>query len=129
MITSAMLDLGLDTLTGGHRAFLNVTGSLVIEQIDALVPPDDVVLELLETIEVTEDLIAACRKLKAKGYVLALDDFVGGSAAEAGRVRADVPDSWRRGRTAALTYACCSWGGAPGSAGDKPERHSKRIPR
>lgn len=83
VITSAMLDLGLDTLTGGHRAFLNVTGSLVIEQIDALVPPDDVVLELLETIEVTEDLIAACARLKAKGYVLALDDFVGGSAAEA----------------------------------------------
>ena len=83
VITSAMLDLGLDTLTGGRRAFLNVTGSLVIEQIDALVPPGDVVLELLETIEITEELIAACRKLKAKGYVLALDDFVGGSAAEA----------------------------------------------
>ena len=83
VITSAMLDLGLDTLTGGRRAFLNVTGSLVIEQIDALVPPGDVVLELLETIEITDELIAACRKLKAKGYVLALDDFVGGSAAEA----------------------------------------------
>ena len=83
VITSAMLDLGLDTLTGGRRAFLNVTGALVIEQIDALVPPGDVVLELLETIEITHELIAACRKLKAKGYVLALDDFVAGSTAEA----------------------------------------------
>jgi EAL and modified HD-GYP domain-containing signal transduction protein len=83
VITSAMLDLGLDTLTGGRRAFLNVTGALVIEQIDALVPPGDVVLELLETIEITDELIAACRKLKGKGYVLALDDFVAGSAAEA----------------------------------------------
>jgi EAL and modified HD-GYP domain-containing signal transduction protein len=83
VITSAMLDLGLDTLTGGRRAFLNVTGALVIERIDALVPPGDVVLELLETIEITHELIAACRKLKAKGYVLALDDFVAGSTAEA----------------------------------------------
>lgn len=83
VITSAMLDLGLDTLTGGRRAFLNVTGTLITEQIDALVPPGDVVLELLETIEVTEELIAACRSLKAKGYVLALDDFVAGSPAEA----------------------------------------------
>ena len=83
VITTAMLDLGLGTLTGGRRAFLNVTGSLVIEQIDALVPPNDVVLELLETIDVTDELIAACRKLKAKGYVLALDDFVAGSDAEA----------------------------------------------
>jgi len=83
VITSAMLDLGLDTLTGGRRAFLNVTGSLVIEQIDALVPPGEVVLELLETIEVTNELIAACKRLKAKGYVLALDDFVAESPAEA----------------------------------------------
>ena len=83
VITSAMLDLGLDTLTSGRPAFLNVTGSLVIEKIDALVPPSHVVLELLETIEITHELIAACRKLKAKGYVLALDDFVAGSTAEA----------------------------------------------
>jgi c-di-GMP-related signal transduction protein len=83
VITSAVLDLGLDTLTGGRLAFLNVTASLVIEQIDALVPPGGVVLELLETIDVTEELIEACRRLRAKGYLLALDDFVPGSAAEA----------------------------------------------
>jgi len=83
VITSAMLDLGLDTLTSGRPAFLNVTGSLVIEKIDALVPPSHVVLELLETIEITDELVAACRRLKAKGYALALDDFVAGSAAEA----------------------------------------------
>lgn len=82
VITSAILDLGLDTLTGGRPAFLNVTASLVIRHIDALVTPKDVVLELLETIEVTEELVEACRKLKAKGYLLALDDFVPGSDAE-----------------------------------------------
>ena len=83
VITSAVLDLGLDTLTGGRPAFLNMTGSLVIEQIDALVSPGDVVLEMLETIEVTPELIEACRMLRAKGYQLALDDFVPGSPAEA----------------------------------------------
>ncbi len=83
VLTSAVLDLGLDTLTGGRLAFLNVTASLVIERIDALVPPGGVVLELLETIDVTEELIDACRRLRAKGYLLALDDFVAGSPAEA----------------------------------------------
>jgi EAL and modified HD-GYP domain-containing signal transduction protein len=34
------------------------------------------VLEILETIEPTPDLIAACRKLKALGFRLALDDFI-----------------------------------------------------
>ena len=83
VMTSAIIDLGLDTLTGGRLAFLNVTAALVIEQIDALVPPGGVVLELLETIEVTHELIEACRRLRAKGYLLALDDFVPGSASEA----------------------------------------------
>ena len=49
VITSAILDLGLETLTDGRLAFLNVTDSLVIDQIDALVGPNDVVLELLES--------------------------------------------------------------------------------
>jgi EAL and modified HD-GYP domain-containing signal transduction protein len=34
------------------------------------------VLEILETLEPTPQLIAACRKLKAAGFRLALDDFV-----------------------------------------------------
>jgi EAL and modified HD-GYP domain-containing signal transduction protein len=83
VLTSAVLDIGLDTLTSGHPAFLNVTASLVMEHIDALVPPGNVVLELLETIEVSSELIEACRKLRDKGYQLALDDFVAGSPAEA----------------------------------------------
>jgi EAL and modified HD-GYP domain-containing signal transduction protein len=83
VLTGAMFDIGLETLTSGKLAFLNVTASLVIEQIDALVPPGNVVLELLETIDVSSALIEACRKLKANGYQLALDDFVAGSPAEA----------------------------------------------
>jgi EAL and modified HD-GYP domain-containing signal transduction protein len=83
VLTSAVFDVGLDTLTGGRLAFVNVTASLVIEHIDALVPPGNVVLELLETIDVSPELISACRRLKARGYQLALDDFVPGSSAEA----------------------------------------------
>lgn len=83
VITSAVLGLGLETLTDGRLAFLNVTASLVIDQIDALVGPNDVVLELLETIEVTEGLIKACRRLQSSGYRLALDDFIPRSSTEA----------------------------------------------
>ncbi len=83
VLTGALIDIGLGTLTGGRLAFLNVTAALVIDQIDSLVPPGNVVLELLETIHVSPELIEACRKLKAKGYQLALDDFVAGSPAEA----------------------------------------------
>ena len=67
VLTSAVLDLGLETLTGGRPAFLNVTASLVIDRIDALVPPGAVVLELLETIDVTPELIDACRTTQVEG--------------------------------------------------------------
>lgn len=83
VLTGAVLDLGLDTLTNGRHAFLNVTRPLVLDTIDSLVPPDGVVIELLESIDIDQPLIDACRNLQARGYRLALDDFVSGSDAEA----------------------------------------------
>jgi EAL and modified HD-GYP domain-containing signal transduction protein len=83
VLTTAVLDLGLDMLTAGRPAFLNVTRSLILDRIDALVPPRGVVLELLETIDVSPEVVEACRRLQARGYLLALDDFVPGSSAEA----------------------------------------------
>jgi len=82
VFTNAVLDMGLDTLTAGRTAFLNVTAAL-LENIETLLPHEGVVLELLETIEVSPQLIEMCRSLKAMGYRLALDDFVPGSTAEA----------------------------------------------
>jgi EAL and modified HD-GYP domain-containing signal transduction protein len=83
VLTSAVLDLGLDTLTSGRLAFLNVTRSLLLGQIDTLIPPEGVVLELLETVAVDKAVIEVCRDLRSRGYRLALDDFVAGSEAEA----------------------------------------------
>jgi c-di-GMP-related signal transduction protein len=83
VLTGAVLDLGLETLTNGRLAFLNVTRSLLLSKIDTLVSPDDVVLELLETVEIDNEVIEVCRDLRARGYRLALDDFVAGSKAEA----------------------------------------------
>jgi EAL and modified HD-GYP domain-containing signal transduction protein len=83
VLTGAVLDLGLETLTSGRQAFLNVTRPLLLSQIDSLIPPDGVVIELLESVEIDEDVIATCRDLRANGYQLALDDFVSGSDAEA----------------------------------------------
>jgi EAL and modified HD-GYP domain-containing signal transduction protein len=83
VLTSAVLDLGLETLTAGRLAFVNVTGALLLDGIDTLVPAGRVVLELLETMAVTSETIGACRDLRARGHLVALDDFVPGSPAEA----------------------------------------------
>jgi EAL and modified HD-GYP domain-containing signal transduction protein len=82
-VLTGVLDLGLETLTSGRHAFLNVTRQLLLGQIDTLVPPDGVVLELLESVEVDQQLIDVCRELEVRGYRLALDDFIPDSDAEA----------------------------------------------
>jgi c-di-GMP-related signal transduction protein len=65
---------GLDELTGGCRTFLNCTREALVRGLLALLPPSTV-LELLETVEPDREVLAACRRMKALGYQIALDDF------------------------------------------------------
>ena len=71
-----MLAFGLDTLTQGKPAFINVTRRLLLEGIPGALPPTRVVIELLEDVEADEEVVAACRELRRAGYAIALDDFV-----------------------------------------------------
>jgi EAL and modified HD-GYP domain-containing signal transduction protein len=79
LATRTMLDntviFGLEKLTGGLSAFVNCTGESLTEDLVHILPPSMTVLEILESLEPTSSLIAACRKLKAEGFRLALDDF------------------------------------------------------
>lgn len=80
MATRTMLDnaviFGLERLTAGLPAFVNCTPESLTGQLVNVLPPSMTVLEILETIEPTPGLITACRKAKALGFRLALDDFV-----------------------------------------------------
>jgi EAL and modified HD-GYP domain-containing signal transduction protein len=83
VLTGAMLDLRLDTLTDGRTPFINVTRSMLINGIATLLRPSLAVFELREDIAIDGEVIEACRALCESGYRLALDDFVPGSPAEA----------------------------------------------
>ena len=82
MLTDAVLEVGLDTLTAGRPAFLNLTKPLITSQVATLLPHAAAVYELREDVEVDDSVVEACRDLHARGYRLALDDFVVGSDAE-----------------------------------------------
>ena len=82
VITDAVLEVGLDTLTAGRPAFLNLTKPLITSQVARLLPHAAAVYELREDVEVDDEVVQACRDLHRLGYRLALDDFVVGSAAE-----------------------------------------------
>ena len=78
--TRQMLDnvlvSGADALSSQTLAFVNCTRDSLVRGLVTLLPPATTVLEILETVEPDDEVIAACRNLKKKGYRLALDDFV-----------------------------------------------------
>lgn len=74
IIDNAMI-YGLEKLTAGLPAFINCTADTLSKEFILLLPPASTVLEVLETVEVTEDVVKDCIRLRQKGYKLALDDF------------------------------------------------------
>jgi EAL and modified HD-GYP domain-containing signal transduction protein len=83
VLSDAVLTLGLDALTCGRPAFVNFTRSLLLGEAGTLLPRDSTVIEIREDVAIDAEVMAACRSLHAKGFALALDDFVPGSPAEA----------------------------------------------
>jgi c-di-GMP-related signal transduction protein len=75
VIVDSLLSIGLDTLTGGKRAFINLTRETLVSGAATLLPADKVVIELLEDLQPDDEVRQACTALKKAGYSLALDDF------------------------------------------------------
>lgn len=76
MLDTTVLGFGLDSLLGKHLGFYNASRRMLMEQHWSILPPATTVIELLETVDPDEDVVAACRGIKQAGYQLALDDFV-----------------------------------------------------
>jgi EAL and modified HD-GYP domain-containing signal transduction protein len=77
VVSGTIFDIGLDRMLDGKRGLLNVPGDLLTDDRLHALPPDLIGLEVLETTAPTEECLAACKTLKGKGFLLALDDFSG----------------------------------------------------
>ncbi|MDX9739803.1 MAG: HDOD domain-containing protein [Gammaproteobacteria bacterium] len=76
VIMHSFWELGLSRVVGNHKAFINVTRGFLLDP-ELLPPPGpQLVLEILEDIIIDDEVTAAVRELKARGYTIALDDFV-----------------------------------------------------
>lgn len=75
VICNSFFSIGAEKLLGGKRAFINFPRDLLIDEQASILPPQIAVVEILETVEPDPEVIAACRNLKSRGYLLALDDF------------------------------------------------------
>lgn len=74
VIINTLSGFGLEQILGPHLGFINLDLELLMSDSLHILPKERVVLELLETLQVTPDLVERCRSLKEAGFVLALDD-------------------------------------------------------
>jgi c-di-GMP-related signal transduction protein len=76
VIADSITPVDLQNLTGPARAFINVDELALRLGAPRLLPPDRIVVEILETATPSEEIVKICRELREAGYLLALDDFV-----------------------------------------------------
>ena len=75
VISHAFSHLGISSALGPYQAFINVDKDFLHDDAILLMPPAQVVIEVLEGSLVTPDVVERCAVLKEMGYQLALDDF------------------------------------------------------
>jgi c-di-GMP-related signal transduction protein len=76
VISNAINELGLESVLGRYRGFINLSEALLMSDMIELLPKDKVVLEVLETVRPTPQVAARCAELNRMGFSLALDDVV-----------------------------------------------------
>jgi c-di-GMP-related signal transduction protein len=76
VIVESTMVFDFDSLVGSAKAFVNVSEKALLRGAARLLPSSKIVVELLEGIEPSDDVIRSCTELCRDGYVLALDDFV-----------------------------------------------------
>ena len=76
MIEASRFNMGITEFTGGKPAFINFTLETLNSNYPEMLTSDEVVVEILETIKPGKRLLAHCKDLHAKGYTLALDDYI-----------------------------------------------------
>ncbi|HKM66879.1 MAG TPA: HDOD domain-containing protein [Candidatus Acidoferrum sp.] len=79
VIADSLTLFDLQALTGSARAFINVDELALRLGAPRLLPPERIVVEILESVKPTSEIVGICRELRQDGYLLALDDFLGDS--------------------------------------------------
>lgn len=78
VIVNAFTEFGLEQLVGGRKCFINLTRDFLVGELPLPFDPDHAILEILETVEIDDAVLAGTARLVQQGYEIALDDFVFG---------------------------------------------------
>ena len=75
-VISHASQLGMEQVVGERLAFVNVDEVSLMSDFVRFLPHDKVILEILETVKATPDVIARVTELKEFGFKFALDDVI-----------------------------------------------------
>lgn len=78
LLANSVLVIGFDELIEGTKGFINFPEDFLVQQLPRLLPKQKIIVEILERVTPSREVINACRLLKKDGYTLALDDFIFG---------------------------------------------------
>jgi EAL and modified HD-GYP domain-containing signal transduction protein len=78
-VISHVSQLGMEQVVGEQLAFVNVDEVVLMSDFVRFLPSDRVILEILETVQPTDEVMARVRELKELGFKFALDDVIGHS--------------------------------------------------
>jgi len=78
VIVNTLMDIGLDNVAGSLPLFFNIDETFLLNETELTqaLPPEMVYFEILEHVPPTPEVLAACQRLKDKGYKIALDDVI-----------------------------------------------------
>lgn len=73
---SSFVEMGLDSLVGGLPVWVNLPADFLLGRYPLPLPPERTVIEVLEDVPVTPQLVTALEGFAAEGFKIALDDFI-----------------------------------------------------
>lgn len=76
VIINSFLNIGIDDLSCGLPCFINFTENLLKQKVPTYFRPNEIVVEILENVTFSQELLDICKELKSLGYKIALDDFI-----------------------------------------------------
>lgn len=74
VIINTLIGFGIEDILGKYKGFINLELELLMDDSLHILPREQIVIELLETLQVTDELVERCRSLNNSGFTLALDD-------------------------------------------------------
>lgn len=82
LLTSVFLTEGIGEIANSRPCFINFTEQLLLKKIAYSFPKNQIVVEILENVTPSPQIIEVIADLKSAGYIIALDDFIGNKKME-----------------------------------------------